>query len=103
MDESKFDLNKRVEDALEVIRLAERTAKFVAKNDYRFSGLNVAAPSHVVLLRDKPRLISMTCVSAKETPFVAVFNKALAKEIARQMLECVDIIEKLEAEEEKDE
>lgn len=99
MGETKLDLNKRVEDALEVIRLAEKTAKFVAKSDYRFNGLTVAAPSHVVLLRDKPRLITVTCVSAKEAPFVVVFNKALAKEIARQMLECVDVIEKLEAEE----
>lgn len=99
MDETKLDLNKRVEDALEVIRPAEKTAKFVAKSDYRFNGLTVAAPSHVVLLRDKPRLITVTCVSAKEAPFVVVFSKALAKEIARQMLECVDVIEKLEAEE----
>ena len=101
MDENKLDLNKRVTDALEVIRLAERTAKFVSKNDHRFCGLTVAAPSHVVLLRDKPRLITVACVSAKETPFVVVFNKALAKEIARQMLECVDAIEKLEAEDEE--
>lgn len=102
MDETKLDLDKRVADALELIRLAEKTAKFVAKTDYRFSSLTVAAPSHVVLLRDEPRLITVTCASAKETPFVVVFNKALAKEIARQMLECVDIIEKLEAEEESE-
>ena len=99
MDETKLDLNKRVEDALELTRLAEKTAKSVAKSDYRFSGLTVAAPSHVVLLRGKPRLITVTCVSAKEPPFVVVFNKVLAKEIARQMLEYVDVIEKLEAEE----
>ena len=42
MDETKLDLNKRVEDALEVIRLAEKTAKSVAKSDYCFSGLTVA-------------------------------------------------------------
>lgn len=99
MDETKLDLIKRVEDVLVLIRLAEKTAKYVAKSDYRFSGLTVAAPSHVDLLRGKPRLITVTCVSAKETPFVVVFNKALAKEIAMQMLECVDVIEKLEAEE----
>lgn len=94
-------LMERVQHALETIRLAAKTAKRLAEADGRFRGLTVAIPSHVVFLQDKPRLITVACIDANEKPFLAVFNKELAEEIAGQMLRYAEAIEELEAEEEE--
>lgn len=97
-----MSLTEKATRASEIIRLAAKTAKCVTENDGRFRGLTVALPSHVVFFRDKPRLITVSCIDANEKPFLAVFDKDLAKEIAGKILKYAEAIEELEAEEDKE-
>lgn len=98
-----MDHVERATDHLEVLLAAAAKTSEIVKEDAFFEGMNVVVPACMFPFRNKPRFILVICPKANKNSksCYAVLNKELAKEVARQMLECVETIEKLEAEEEK--
>lgn len=96
-----MDHVERATDHLEVSLAAVAKTSEMVKEDAFFEGMNVVVPACMFPFRNKPRFILVICPKAKEDSksCYAVLNKELAKEVARQLFECIETIEKLEAKE----